>query len=203
MWQNTTCIYWSLGAKKGQGIESGLKDEVALSICVPSVKEQSFGQRYQLITVPFSSVSQSYLILWDLMDCSTPGFPIHHQLLKLAQTHLHRVDDAIQPSHLLSSPSPSAFNLSQHQGLFQWVSSSYQFSSVQFTLSRVWLFATPWTTARQASLSITNSWSLPKPMSIESVMPSCRLILYHPLLILPPILPSMRVFSNELTLLMR
>ena len=76
-------------------------------------------------------------------------------------------------------------------------------SSVQFTLSRVWLFATPWTTARQASLSITNSWSLPKPMSIESVMPSCRFILCHPLLILPPILPSIRVFSNELTLLMR
>ena len=58
------------------------------------------------------------------MDCSTPGFPVHHQLPELAQTHLHRVSDAIQPSHPLSSPSPPAFNLFQHQGLFQWVSSS-------------------------------------------------------------------------------
>ena len=64
-------------------------------------------------------------------------------------------------------------------------------------LSRVRLFATPWTTARQASLSITNSWSPPKPMSIESVMPSNHLILYRPLLLLPSIFPSIRVFSNE------
>ena len=52
------------------------------------------------------------------MDCSTPGFPVHHQFLELAQTHVHRVSDSIQPSHPLSSPSPPAFNLSQHQGLF-------------------------------------------------------------------------------------
>ena len=58
--------------------------------------------------------------------CSTPGFPVHHQLPELAQTHVHRVSDAIQLSHSLSSPSPSAFNLSQHQGLFQWVSSLHQ-----------------------------------------------------------------------------
>jgi len=56
------------------------------------------------------------------MDCSTPGFRVHHQLPELAQTHVHRVGDAIQPSHPLSSPSPPAFNLSQHQGLFQLVS---------------------------------------------------------------------------------
>ena len=55
------------------------------------------------------------------MDCSTPGFPVHHQLLELTQTHVHRVSDVIQPSHPLSSPSPPTFNLSQHQGLFQWV----------------------------------------------------------------------------------
>ena len=76
-----------------------------------------------------------------------------------------------------------------------------QFSSVQ-SLTRVWLFATPWTTACQASLSITNSWSLPKLISIESVMPSNHLILC-PLLLLPPIPPSIRVFSNESTLHMR
>ena len=71
-----------------------------------------------------------------------------------------------------------------------------QFSSVQ-SLSHVRLFATPWTAARQASLSITNSRSLPKPMSIELVMPSNHLILYRPLLFLPSIFPSIRVFSNE------
>ena len=72
-------------------------------------------------------------------------------------------------------------------------------SSVQ-SLSRVKLFATPWTAARQASLSITNSWSPPKPMSIESVMPSSHLILCRPLLLLSPIPPSIRVFPNESTL---
>ena len=71
-----------------------------------------------------------------------------------------------------------------------------QFSSVQ-SLSRVWLFANPWTAAHQASLSITNSQSPPKPMSIELVMPSSHLILCRPLLLLPSIFPSIRVFSNE------
>ena len=64
------------------------------------------------------------------MDCSTPGFSVHHQLLELAQTHFHRVGNAIQPSHPLSSPSPPAFNLAHHQGLFQWVSSLYQVAKV-------------------------------------------------------------------------
>ena len=68
----------------------------------------------------FSSVIQLYLTICNPMDCNTPGFPVHHQLPELAQTHVHRVGDAIQPSHPLSSPSPPpAFNLSQHQGLFQ------------------------------------------------------------------------------------
>ena len=75
-------------------------------------------------------------------------------------------------------------------------------SSVQ-SLSRVRLFATPWIAACQASLSITNSWSLHKPMSIESVMPSSHLILCHPLLLLPPIPPNIRVFSNESALRIR
>ena len=76
------------------------------------------------------------------------------------------------------------------------------FSSFQ-SLIRVWLFATPWTAACQASLSITNSRSAPKPMSIESVMPSNHLILCHPLLLLPSIFPSIRVFSNESALRIR
>ena len=78
----------------------------------------------------------------------------------------------------------------------------YQFSSF-LSLSRVRFFATPWTTAGQASLSITNSQSPPKPMSIESVMPSNHLILCHPFLLLPSIFPSIRVFSNESALRMR
>ena len=68
--------------------------------------------------------------LCDTMDCRTPGFPVHHQLPELTQTHVHRVGDAIQPSHPLLSTSPPAFNLSQHQGLFQWVSSSHQVAKV-------------------------------------------------------------------------
>ena len=83
-----------------------------------------------------------------------------------------------------------------------FLSSLYALSSVQ-SLSRVRLFVTPWTPARQASLSIINSWSPPKPMSIASVMPSNHLILCRPLLLLPPIPPSIRVFSNESTLHMR
>ena len=79
---------------------------------------------------------------------------------------------------------------------------SVQFTSVQ-SFSRVWLFATPWITARQASLSITNSRSPLRLMSIESVMPSSHLNLCHPLFLLPPIPPSIRVFSNESTLRMR
>ena len=70
------------------------------------------------------------------MDCSTPGFPVHHQLPELAQTHIHQVGDAIQPSPLLSSPSPPALNLSHHQGLFQGISSSHQVAKVlEFQLS--------------------------------------------------------------------
>ena len=69
--------------------------------------------------VQFSLVAQSRLTLSDPRDCSTPGLPVHHQLLEATQTRVHQVGDAIQPSHPLSSPSPPACNLSQHQGLFQ------------------------------------------------------------------------------------
>ena len=78
----------------------------------------------------FSSVAQSYLTLCDPMDCSTPGFTVHHQLPEFTQTHVHQASDAIQPSHPLSSPFPPAFNLSQHQGLFKWVSPSHQVAKV-------------------------------------------------------------------------
>ena len=78
----------------------------------------------------FSSVTQSCPTLCDPMNCSTPGLPVQHQLLEFTQTHVHWVGDAIQPSYPLSSPSPPALNLSQHQGLFQWVSSSHQVAKV-------------------------------------------------------------------------
>ena len=78
------------------------------------------------------------------MGCSMPGFRVHHQLPQLAQTHVHRVSNVIQPSHPLSSPSPPAFNLSQHQGLFQWVSSLHQVAKVfEFQLQHKffqWIF---------------------------------------------------------------
>ena len=78
----------------------------------------------------FSSVAQSCLILCDPMNHSTPGLPFHHQLPEFTQTHVHRVGDAIQPSHPLSSPSPPAPNPSQHQSLFQWVNSSCEVAKV-------------------------------------------------------------------------
>ena len=81
-------------------------------------------------SVQFSSVAQSCPTLCDPMDCSTPGFPVHHQLPEFTQTHVHWFGDAIQPTHPLSSPSPPAFNLSQHQGLLQWVSSLHQVARV-------------------------------------------------------------------------
>ena len=78
----------------------------------------------------FSSVTQSCPTLCYPMDCSTPGFPVHHPLPELTQTHDHHVGDAIQPCHPLSSPSPPTFNLSQHQGIFQRVGSSHQVAKV-------------------------------------------------------------------------
>ena len=80
--------------------------------------------------VQFSSVAQSCPTLCDPMNCSMPGLPVHHQLLEFTQTHIHRVSDAIQPSHPLSSPSPPAPNPSQHQSLFQWVNSSHEVAKV-------------------------------------------------------------------------
>ena len=93
--------------------------------------------------------------LCDPMNCSTPGLPVHHQLSEFTQSHVHRVGDAIQPSHPLLSPSPLAFNLSQHHGLFKWVSSSHQVGKVlEFQLQHQsfqwtpktdlhWMFGTP------------------------------------------------------------
>ena len=97
-------------------------------------------------SIKFSSVVQSCPTLCNSIDCSSPGFPVHHQFPELAQTHVPWVSDAIQPSHPLSSPSPPAFNRSQHQGLFQWVSSLHQVAKVsEFQLQHLpfkWIFRT-------------------------------------------------------------
>ena len=79
-----------------------------------------------VLFIQFSSVTQSCPTLWDPMNRSMPGLPVHHQLPEITQTHVHWVGDAIQPSYPLSSPSPPALNLAQHQGLFKWVSSFHQ-----------------------------------------------------------------------------
>jgi len=84
-----------------------------LPLCSNSLKLRN------IFMIQFSSVTQSYPTLCNPMNCSTPGLPIHHQLPESTQTHVHRVDDAIYPSHPLSSLSPPALNLSQYQGLFQ------------------------------------------------------------------------------------
>ena len=129
------------------------------------------------------SVARLCPTLCDPMDCSMPVFPVFHCLLEFAQTLVHWVNGAIQPSHVLSYL------------LFMTVMMWF-FSSVQL-LSHVRLFATPWTEAHQASLSITNSQSLLDLMSIELMKPSNHLILCRPLLLLLSIFPSIRVFSSE------
>ena len=83
----------------------------------------------------FSSVTQSCPTFCDPLNCSTPGLPVHHQLPEFTQTHVHRVDNAIQPSHLLSSPFLPAPNPSQHQGPFQWVNSSHKVANIGVSAS--------------------------------------------------------------------
>jgi len=118
-------------------------------------------------------VPQSSPNLCDPMDRSRPSFPVLHHLLELTQTHVHWVGDAIQPSHPLSSPSPPAFNLSQHQGLFQWVSSSHQVAKgLEFQLqhqSFQWIFQdwfplgwTGWISLQSKGLSRVSSTTVQK-----------------------------------------
>ena len=91
---------------------------------------QSIGVSASASVLQDCSVAKSFLILCDPIDCSMPGFPVLHSLLELAQTHVHWVGNAIQPSHPPLPPSPLALNLSQHQGLFLWGSSSHQVAKV-------------------------------------------------------------------------
>ena len=121
------------------------------------VQQVEFGNNF---SPPVSSVVQSCPTLCDPIDCSTPGFPVHHQLPELVQTHVHWVSDAIQPSHPLLSSSP-AFSLSQHQGLFQWVSSLHQVVKVlEFQLqyqSFQWMVSPPHNNEKLNKLKTNNS----------------------------------------------
>ena len=127
------CAWNSLGKNTGVGCPSLLQGIVLTQGLNPGLlhcrqilyhlSHQKCGNNFNNIAyvaqwVQFSPVTQSCPTLCNSMDCSAPRFPIHHQLLELAQTYVHPVGDAIQPSHPLSSPSPPAFNLSQYQGLF-------------------------------------------------------------------------------------
>ena len=153
-------------------------------------------------------------------QCTSPKHPVSCIEAGLATRFIHDILHVSMPFYQIFPPSPSPRNckhltcpkchipyqeaifLSELWTLLLFKKALFQFSSVQ-SLSRVWLFGTPWIAARQASLSITNSQSSPGLMSSESVMPSSHLILCRPLLLLPAIPPSIRVFSNESTLRMR
>ena len=123
----TRLLYpWNFpGKNTGLGISSRYLPD-------PEIKLMSPALAGKLLTTrpPGKSLSsvQSLSQVWlcDPMNCSMPGLPVHHQLPESTQTHVHRVSDAIQPSHPLSSPSPPALNPSQHQGLFQWVNSLHE-----------------------------------------------------------------------------
>ena len=112
---------------------------VSISLSIVSLPMNAFLMKMEFrlgltpsdqVSVQFSSVAQLCPTLCDPMNCSTPGFPVYHQLPEFTQTHVHRVSDAIQPSHPLSSPSPPAPNPSQHQSLYQSVNSSHEVAKV-------------------------------------------------------------------------
>ena len=116
------------GHKFAQG--PGVGDGQGSLVCCSPWDHKEAGQFVVLFACCCCSVAESCLILVNPMDCSMPGLPVLHPLPEFAQTHVHWLGDAIQPSHPLLSTSPPAFNLSQHQGIFQWVGSSHQMAKV-------------------------------------------------------------------------
>ena len=145
-WQRTSWNRWG----NQEGLGGRLSSDSALSVLILQSAGLQCGlpliNIYPLSSVRFSSVAQSSLTLRDPMNHSTPGLPVHHQLPEFTETHVYRVSDAIQPSHPLSSPSPSAPNPSQPQSLFQWVNCSHEVAKVlEFQLqhqSFQWIFRT-------------------------------------------------------------
>ena len=115
-------------SKNNLGADCGSNHE--LLITEFKLKLKKVGKTTRPFSYQLSSVTQSCPTLCNSMNRSTPGLPVHHQLPEFTQTHVHRVGDAIQPSHPLSSPSPPAPNPSQHQSLFQWVNSSHEVAKV-------------------------------------------------------------------------
>ena len=120
--------HWKKGEK---GVRSGISCPIHLLIPDSGISSE----QHAWSTAQFGSVAQSRPTLCDPMDCSTPGLPVHHQLPEFNLTHIHWVGDAIQPSHTLLPTSPLAFNLSQHQGLFKWVSAFHQVAKVMASAS--------------------------------------------------------------------
>ena len=133
LWPARFLSHWnSLGKNTGVGSHSLLQEifpTQGLNMGLPNCRRTLYCLSLQG-SPQFSSVTQSCPTLCDTMNRSTPGLPVHNQLLESIQTHVHWVGDAIQPSYPLLSPSPLALNLSQHQGLFKWVSSSLQVAKV-------------------------------------------------------------------------
>ena len=120
-------------------------------------------------SVEFSSVAQSCPTPCNPMNHSMPGLPIYHQLPEIIQTHAHWVSEAIQPSHPLSSPSPPALSLSQHQGLFQWVSSSHQVAKVSAATSVLPVNIQDWSPLRWTSWISLQSKGLSRVFSNTTV----------------------------------
>ena len=134
-------------------------------------------------------MAQSCPTLCDPIDWRMPGFPVHYQLLEFSQTHVHQVSDAIQPSHPLTSPSLPTFSLSQHQGLFQWVSSLHQVAKVlEFQLQPLsfqWIFRTDFledihTWLREKNVALTRQNFVGKVMSLLFNMLSRLVIAFLP-----------------------
>ena len=111
-------------------------------VSLPRERVLGDGWSIRSVSQSVSSVAQLCPTICDPMNCSMPGLPVHHQLLEFTQTHIHRVGDAIQPSHPLSSPSPPAPNPSQHQSLFQVLASKCQLWYVQWINTKVLVYST-------------------------------------------------------------
>ena len=126
--------------------ETRIERDMCTSMFISALFTTAKAWKQPRCPIQFSSVAQAYLTLWNPMDCSTPGLPVHNQIPEFTQPHVHWVGDAIQLSHPLSSPSPPAFNPSQHQGLLHWVSSLHQVAKVlEFQVqhqSFQWIFRT-------------------------------------------------------------
>ena len=172
---------------------------MTFSLLIPIlINKINKSKHFYLISQYFHSVQFNRSVIsnsWNPMDYSISGFPVHHQFPEPTQTHVHWVRDAIQPFHPLSSPSPPAFNLSQHQGLFKWISCSYQVAKVLelhlqhqsfqwiFRTDFLWIFKTeiqPWT--GWISLQSKGLWRVFSNTTFKSIKSSVLSFLYSPAL---------------------